>query len=104
MQGIIEKTKPKYLIDEKGNKKAVVLDIKEYKSIMELIEDLEDANDLPGLREKQHPSSHMTNFVRPGSKVDLQDHNWKKSCNIFCSFKVSTLYNFPNNREALLLP
>ncbi len=46
MQGIIEKTKPKYLIDEKGNKKAVVLDIKEYKSIMELIEDLEDANEL----------------------------------------------------------
>lgn len=46
MQSIVEKTKPKYLIDEKGNKKAVVLDIKEYKSIMELIEDLEDANDL----------------------------------------------------------
>lgn len=46
MQSIVEKTKPKYLIDEKGKKKAVVLDIKEYKSIMELIEDLEDANDL----------------------------------------------------------
>jgi len=38
--------KEKYLIDEKGNKKAVVLDLKEYKSIVELIEDLEDANDL----------------------------------------------------------
>jgi PHD/YefM family antitoxin component YafN of YafNO toxin-antitoxin module len=46
MQSIVGKAKPKYLIDEKGNKKAVVLDIKEYKSIMELIEDLEDANDL----------------------------------------------------------
>ncbi len=38
--------KEKYLIDEKGNKKAVVLDLKEYKNIMELIEDLEDTNDL----------------------------------------------------------
>lgn len=38
--------KPKYLITKKGQKKAVVLDIKEYKSILELIEDLEDANDL----------------------------------------------------------
>ena len=46
MQSITETVKPKYLVDEKGNKKAVVLNIKEYKSIMELIEDLEDANDL----------------------------------------------------------
>lgn len=39
-------TKPKYLIDEEGRKSAVVLNIKEYKSIMKLIENLEDANDL----------------------------------------------------------
>jgi len=38
--------KEKYLIDEKGNKKAVVLGLKEYRNIMELIEDLEDTNDL----------------------------------------------------------
>ncbi|TAN43307.1 MAG: hypothetical protein EPN22_10260 [Nitrospirae bacterium] len=38
--------KPKYLVNEKGTKKAVVLDLKEYESIMDLIEDLEDANDL----------------------------------------------------------
>jgi PHD/YefM family antitoxin component YafN of YafNO toxin-antitoxin module len=38
--------KPKYLVNEKGRKKAVVLDVKEYESIMELIDDLEDANDL----------------------------------------------------------
>ncbi len=38
--------KPKYLIDEKGHKKAVVLNLKEYEHIMELIEDLEDANDI----------------------------------------------------------
>lgn len=38
--------KPKYLVTEKGQKKAVVLDIKEYENTMALIEDLEDANDL----------------------------------------------------------
>ncbi|GBE01604.1 hypothetical protein BMS3Abin08_01036 [bacterium BMS3Abin08] len=46
MQNDIKTIKPKYLVDEKGNKKAVVLNIKEYKNTMEVIEDLEDANDL----------------------------------------------------------
>ena len=46
MQGIAENIKPKYLVDEKGHKKAVVLDFKEYKNILELVEVLEDANDL----------------------------------------------------------
>ena len=41
-----EQIKPKYLIDEKGHKKAVVMDIKDYQSLMEFIEDLEDARDL----------------------------------------------------------
>ena len=46
MQSFSETVKPKYLVDEKGHKKAVVLSLKEYETIMELIEDLEDANDL----------------------------------------------------------
>jgi PHD/YefM family antitoxin component YafN of YafNO toxin-antitoxin module len=46
MQSVSETVKPKYLVDEKGHKKAVVLSLKEYETIMELIEDLEDANDL----------------------------------------------------------
>ena len=46
MQSVSETLKPKYLVDEKGHKKAVVLSLKEYENIMELIEDLEDANDL----------------------------------------------------------
>jgi len=46
MQSVSETVKPKYLVDGKGNKKAVVLSLKEYESIMELLEDLEDANDL----------------------------------------------------------
>ncbi len=37
---------PNYVVDEKGRKKSVVLSLKEYENIMDLIEDLEDANDL----------------------------------------------------------
>jgi len=46
MPGTMENIKPKYLIDEKGHKKAVVLNLKEYKNILGLLEDLEDANDI----------------------------------------------------------
>lgn len=46
MQSDIKTIKPKYLVDEKGNKKAVVLNFKEYENIIEFIEDLEDANDI----------------------------------------------------------
>lgn len=46
MYRISEAIKPKYVIDEKGNKKAVVLSLKEYNNFIEMIEDLEDANDL----------------------------------------------------------
>ena len=42
----LEAIKPQYLVDKKGRKKAVLLDIQEYDHILELIEDLEDANDL----------------------------------------------------------
>ena len=37
---------PKFLVDEKGHKKGIVLNPDEYESLMELIDDLEDANDL----------------------------------------------------------
>lgn len=57
MQGVIETAKPKYLVDEKGHKKAIVLNIKEYKNIIELIEDLEDANDL--LRAEREATSFI---------------------------------------------
>jgi hypothetical protein len=46
MQKIVDTVKPEYIINKKGNKKAVVLSLKEYEGIIELIEDLEDANDL----------------------------------------------------------
>jgi len=46
MPKIIEDVKPEYIINKKGTKKAVILSLKEYENILELIEDLEDANDL----------------------------------------------------------
>ncbi len=46
MQNCLENAKPKFIVDEKGRKKAIVIDIKEYKNLIEMIEDLEDANDL----------------------------------------------------------
>ncbi len=41
-----EVIKPKYLIDEKGRKTAVVINLKDYNNLLEFIDDLEDANDL----------------------------------------------------------
>lgn len=38
--------KTKYLVDEKGRKSAVVMNIKNFNHLLELIEDLEDANDI----------------------------------------------------------
>ena len=46
MQRAIESAKPDYIINKKGDKKAVILSLKEYKALIELIEDLEDTNDL----------------------------------------------------------
>jgi len=39
-------SKVKYIVDEKGKKKAVLMDIKEYQHVMRRLEDLEDALDL----------------------------------------------------------
>jgi len=38
--------KPQYLINEKGRKTAAVLSIKDYRSLMQRLEDLEDTLDL----------------------------------------------------------
>lgn len=35
--------KTRYIVDDKGNKKAVLLDIKDYKQFLQRLEDLEDA-------------------------------------------------------------
>lgn len=46
MQKVVENVKTEYIVNKKGTKKAVVLSLKEYENLLELIEDLEDANDL----------------------------------------------------------
>ena len=38
--------KPKYLVNEKGRKTAAVLSMKDYRCLMQRLEDLEDALDL----------------------------------------------------------
>ncbi len=38
--------KPKYLVNEDGRKTAAVLSMKDYRSLMQRLEDLEDALDL----------------------------------------------------------
>ena len=38
--------KPKFVTDANGKKTSVILNIKEYKNLLEYLEDLEDANDL----------------------------------------------------------
>lgn len=38
--------KPKYVVDEKGRRTAGVLSIKDYRALMQRLEDLEDALDL----------------------------------------------------------
>jgi len=46
MPRLNQKIRPEYIISQKGQKKAVVLGLKEYEAILDRIEDLEDANDL----------------------------------------------------------
>ena len=57
MKSSVKPLKHKYLIDEDGHKKAIVLNMEEYKNIMELIEDLEDANDI--LRAEREATSFI---------------------------------------------
>jgi len=38
--------KPQYITNEKGKKTSVVIDLRDYKNLMDYLEDLEDANDL----------------------------------------------------------
>lgn len=38
--------KPKYITDENGKKTSVVIDLRDYKNLMDYLEDLEDAQEL----------------------------------------------------------
>jgi len=43
---MMAKIKPRFLVNENGRKTAAVLSIKDYRSLMQRLEDLEDALDL----------------------------------------------------------
>ncbi len=43
--------KAEFLIDDKGNKKAVVLDMALWQELLDLLQDVEDANEIQRLRE-----------------------------------------------------
>ncbi len=42
----MNKLHPQYIIDENGQKTAVLIDLHEYESLVELVEDLDDERDL----------------------------------------------------------
>jgi hypothetical protein len=46
MHKVVANIKPEFIVNKKGNKKAVILSLKEYRNILESLEDFEDANDL----------------------------------------------------------
>ena len=46
MSEILNKFIPRFIVDDKGQKTAVVIDFNDYNKMMELIEDLEDSMDL----------------------------------------------------------
>jgi hypothetical protein len=55
-----------YLIDEKGQKKSVVLSIQDYLKLVEYLEDLEDAIDL---RKAKESARGFIDFERLASKL-----------------------------------
>ena len=46
MSDTLNELNPRYIIDEKGRKTSVVLNVKEYDELINFIEDLEDTRDL----------------------------------------------------------
>jgi len=46
MHQVTEVVNPEFVVTNKGTKKAVILSLKEYHNLIELLESLEDANDL----------------------------------------------------------
>ena len=69
-----EVVKTKYLIDEKGRKTAVVINLKDYKNLLEFIEDLEDANDLLKAEKKAIRFTPYENFAKAGLSLELQTY------------------------------
>ena len=57
MEGVTIEAKPKFIVDEKGKKRGIVLSLKEYQKMEEIIEDLEDTVDI--LRAEREAKSFL---------------------------------------------
>jgi PHD/YefM family antitoxin component YafN of YafNO toxin-antitoxin module len=68
----LSKWKEKYLVDEAGKKAAVVLAIKDYRRLLERLEDLEDAVELDAARrsaKKFRPYSDIRRELREAGQL-----------------------------------
>lgn len=61
--------KEKYIVDEKGEKKSVVLDIKEFKKIVRIVEDLEDLRHI--IKHRKEEKISLEDFISELKKVSL---------------------------------
>ena len=64
------KAHAQYITDEKGKKKAVILDLKEYEKLMHALEDLEDKKAfLSVVREKAVPYGEIESRLRKSKRL-----------------------------------
>ena len=66
--------KPKYVVDEKGRKTAVVLSIKDYRALMQRLQDLEDALDLDRAVERQRVFGNTLKYEQNIGRKYEQDY------------------------------
>lgn len=63
------KLNEKYIVDEKGRKKSVVLDIEEFKKIVQIIEDLEDLRYI--IKHRKDEKISLDDLIRNLNKANL---------------------------------
>lgn len=62
---------PQYVIDDAGERKAVLLNISEYQQLLQRLEDLEDALELEEAIETEHDFKDYNEIRREVSKLGL---------------------------------
>ena len=64
------RTSAQYIIDEKGKKKAVILELKEYKKLIRALEDLEDKKAFRSVvREKAAPYASIESRLKKSKRL-----------------------------------
>jgi len=61
--------KEKYIVDENGKKKSVVLDIKEFKKIVRIVEDLSDMRHI--VKHRKEKKIGLNDFIAKLKKSNL---------------------------------